>query len=152
MQHPSIVTIFEVGQHGDLVYIAMEYLKGQDLQPHCKRAALLPVPKVLSIVVRVVKALDYAHGLQVLHRDIKLSNVMYDRATDTAKITNFGIARITDASKTRTGLVMGTPSYMSPEQLAGLTLDGRSDLYSLGIMACQLLTGQLPFRERPWLN
>lgn len=146
LQHPSIVTIFDVGQEGDLAYIAMEHLKGQDLQQHCRRGSLMPVPLVLSIVARVATALDYAHGLQVLHRDIKPSNVMYDRATDTVKITDFGIARITDAGKTRTGLVMGTPSYMSPEQLAGLTLDGRSDLYSLGIMAWQLLTGQLPFR------
>lgn len=146
LQHPDIVTIYDVGEEGELAYIAMEYLKGQDLQQHCKRAALLPVPRVLSIVARVAQALDYAHGLQVLHRDIKPGNVMYDSLTDTVKITDFGIARITDGSKTRTGLVMGTPSYMSPEQLAGLPLDGRSDLYSLGIMTWQLLTGLLPFR------
>ena len=146
MQHPSIVTIFDVGEEGELAYIAMEYIKGQDLQQHCKRAALLPVPNVLSIVARVAQALDYAHGMQVLHRDIKPGNVMYDSLTDSVKITDFGIARITDGSKTRTGLVMGTPSYMSPEQLAGMPLDGRSDLYSLGIMMWQLLTGLLPFR------
>jgi len=146
LQHPSIVTIFDVGEEGELAYIAMEYIKGQDLQQHCKRAALLPVPKVLSIVARVAQALDYAHGMQVLHRDIKPGNVMYASLTDTVKVTDFGIARITDGSKTRTGLVMGTPSYMSPEQLAGMPLDGRSDLYSLGIMMWQLLTGLLPFR------
>ena len=146
LQHPSIVTIFDVGEEGELAYIAMEYIKGQDLQQHCKRAALLPVPNVLSIVARVAQALDYAHGMQVLHRDIKPGNVMYDSLTDSVKITDFGIARITDGSKTRTGLVMGTPSYMSPEQLAGMPLDGRSDLYSLGIMMWQLLTGLLPFR------
>lgn len=146
LQHPCIVTIFDVGEEGDLAYIAMEYIKGQDLQQHCKRNALMPIPVVLSIVARVAQALDYAHGLKVLHRDIKPGNVMYDSLTDTVKITDFGIARITDGSKTRTGLVMGTPSYMSPEQLAGAPLDGRADLYSLGIMMWQLLTGLLPFR------
>ena len=146
LQHPGIVTIFDVGEVHDLAFIAMEYVKGQDLQQHCKRAALMPVLQVMSIVARVAQALDYAHRLQVIHRDIKPSNVMYDGVTDTVKVTDFGIARITDGSKTRTGVVIGTPSYMSPEQLAGLPLDGRSDLYSLGIMLFQLLTGSLPFR------
>ena len=146
LQHPSIVTIFDVGEAHDLAFIAMEYVKGHDLQQHCKRAALMPIPLVVSVVARVAQALDYAHGLQVIHRDIKPSNVMYDGLTDTVKVTDFGIARITDGSKTRTGVVLGTPSYMSPEQLAGLPLDGRSDLYSLGIMLFQLLTGSLPFR------
>lgn len=146
LQHPSIVTIFDVGEAHDLAFIAMEYVKGQDLQQHCKRAGLLPIPQVVSIVARVAQALDYAHRLQVIHRDIKPSNVMYDGLTDTVKVTDFGIARITDGSKTRTGVVMGTPSYMSPEQLAGQPLDGRSDLYSLGIMLFQLLTGSLPFK------
>jgi serine/threonine-protein kinase len=146
LQHPSIVTIFDVGEANDLAFIAMEYIKGQDLQQHCKRAALMPIHQVVSIVARVAQALDYAHRLQVIHRDIKPSNVMYDGVTDSVKVTDFGIARITDGSKTRTGVVMGTPSYMSPEQLAGLPLDGRSDLYSLGIMLFQLLTGSLPFR------
>ncbi|MDD2880576.1 MAG: serine/threonine-protein kinase [Rhodoferax sp.] len=146
LQHPSIVTIFDVGEAHGLAFIAMEYVKGQDLQPNCKRGALLPVPSVLSIVVRVAQALAYAYRLQVIHRDIKPGNVMYDLVTDTVKVTDFGIARITDGNKTRTGVVMGTPSYMSPEQLTGLVLDGRSDLYSLGIMAFQLLSGVLPFR------
>lgn len=146
LQHPNIVTIFDVGEADGLAFIAMEYVKGQDLQPSCKRGALLPVPSVLSIVARVAQALAYAHRLKVIHRDIKPGNVMYDLVTDTVKVTDFGIARITDGNKTRTGVVMGTPSYMSPEQLTGLMLDGRSDLYSLGIMAFQLLSGVLPFR------
>lgn len=146
LQHPNIVTIFDVGEERGLAFIAMEYLQGQDLQQSCKRGALMPVPRVLSIVARVAQALAYAHRLQVIHRDIKPSNVMYDILTDTVKVTDFGIAHITDGNKTRTGVVMGTPSYMSPEQLAGMPLDGRSDLYSLGIMMFQLLTGVLPFR------
>lgn len=146
LQHPNIVTIFDVGEERGLAFIAMEYLQGQDLQQSCKRGALMPVPRVVSIVIRVAQALAYAHRLQVLHRDIKPGNVMYDIRTDTVKVTDFGIARITDGNKTRTGVVMGTPSYMSPEQLAGMPLDGRSDLYSLGIMTFQLLTGVLPFK------
>lgn len=146
LQHPNIVTIFDAGEADDLAFIAMEYIPGQDLQRHCARGHLLPVPLVLSIVARVARALAYAHNLQVIHRDIKPSNVMYDSVTDTVKVTDFGIARITDGNKTRTGVVMGTPSYMSPEQLTGVPLDGRSDLYSLGIMLFQLLTGMLPFR------
>jgi len=146
LQHPNIVTIFDVCEERGLAFIAMEYLQGHDLQQCCKRGALMPVPRVVSIVARVAQALAYAHRLQVIHRDIKPGNVMYDISTDTVKVTDFGIARITDGNKTRTGLVLGTPSYMSPEQLAGLPPDGRSDLYALGIMTFQLLTGVLPFR------
>jgi serine/threonine-protein kinase len=146
LQHPGIVTIFDVGEEGDLAFIAMEYVAGQDLQAFCKKNQLMPVPRVVSIVRRVAQALAYAHRHQVIHRDIKPSNVMYDLITDTVKVTDFGVARITDGNKTRTGVVLGSPSYMATEQLAGLTLDGRSDLYALGVMLFQLLTGVLPFR------
>ena len=146
LQHQNIVTIFDAGEEHDLAYIAMEFLKGKDLLDFCKVGNLLPVPKVLSIVARVAEALAYAHRQNVVHRDIKPANIMYDVDTDTVKVTDFGIARITDSSKTKTGLVLGTPSFMSPEQLAGKKVDGRSDLYSLGVMLFQLLTGVLPFR------
>ncbi|MBV7541520.1 CHASE2 domain-containing protein [Acidovorax sp. sic0104] len=146
LQHPHIVTIFDAGEEHDLAYIAMEFLKGTDLADACRPDQLLPVATVLSIAGRVAQALDYAHAHQVVHRDIKPANIMYDSATDTVKVTDFGIARITDSSKTRTGLVLGTPSFMSPEQLAGKKVDGRSDLYSLGVALFQLLTGSLPLR------
>jgi len=146
LQHPNIVTIFDAGEEHDLAYIAMEFLKGQDLTHACGQDRLLPVPTVLSIAARVADALDYAHAHNVVHRDIKPANIMFDRGTDAVKVTDFGIARITDSSKTRTGLVLGTPSFMSPEQLAGKKVDGRSDLYSLGITLFQLLTGTLPLR------
>jgi CHASE2 domain-containing sensor protein len=146
LQHPHIVTIFDVGEEQDLAYIAMEFLKGKDLADFCKSGQLLPVPTVLSIVARVAEALAYAHRQQVVHRDIKPANIMFDPASDTVKVTDFGIARITDSSKTKTGLVLGTPSFMSPEQLAGKKVDGRSDLYSLGVMLFQMLSGVLPFR------
>ncbi len=146
LQHQNIVTIFDAGEEHDLAYIAMEFLKGRDLVEFCKPGQLLTVFTVLSIVARVAEALDYAHRQHVVHRDIKPANIMYELESDTVKVTDFGIARITDSSKTKTGMVLGTPSFMSPEQLAGKKVDGRSDLYSLGVMLFQLLVGALPFR------
>ena len=146
LQHQNIVTIFDAGEEHDLAYIAMEFLKGKDLVDYCKGDKLLPVATTLSIVARVAEALAYAHKQNVVHRDIKPANIMYELDSDTVKVTDFGIARITDSSKTKTGLVLGTPSFMSPEQLAGKKVDGRSDLYSLGVMLFQMLAGVLPFR------
>ncbi|MDQ1363443.1 MAG: eukaryotic-like serine/threonine-protein kinase [Pseudomonadota bacterium] len=146
LNHPNIVTIYDAGEEHDLAYIAMEFLKGKDLTGHVKPDSLLPVEKVLSIVARAAEALDYAHSHNVVHRDIKPANIMYEPQTDTLKLTDFGIARITDSSKTKTGMVLGTPSYMSPEQLAGKKVDGRSDLFSLGVMLFQMVTGRLPFQ------
>jgi serine/threonine-protein kinase len=107
---------------------------------------LLPLPTILSITGRVADALAYAHANNVVHRDIKPANVMYEPEGDTVKVTDFGIARITDSSRTKTGMVLGTPSYMSPEQLAGKKIEGRSDLFSLGVMLYQLSCGSLPFQ------
>ena len=145
LSHPNIVTMYDAGEEHDLAYIAMEFLKGSDLVPHCQPSALLPLPTVLSIVARVADALDYAHRQQVVHRDIKPANIMYEAAGDQVKVTDFGIARITDTSRTKTGMVLGTPSFMSPEQLAGQKIDGRSDIYSLGVTLYQLCCGHLPF-------
>jgi serine/threonine-protein kinase len=145
LQHQNIVTIFDAGEEHDLAYIAMEFLKGKDLVDCTKAGALLPVPQVLSIISRVALALDYAHLQGVVHRDIKPANIMYEAASDSAKVTDFGIARVTDSNKTKTGLVLGTPSFMSPEQIAGKPVDGRSDLYSLGVTLYQMLSGRLPF-------
>ena len=146
LQHQNIVTIFDAGEEHDLAFIAMEFLRGQDLVEHCRSGHLLPPRTVVQIAARVAQALAYAHKQNVVHRDIKPANIMYDASTDSVKVTDFGIARITDSSKTKTGLVLGTPSFMSPEQLAGKKVDGRSDLYSLGVMLFQMLTGVLPFR------
>ncbi|GAB4128077.1 MAG: hypothetical protein Fur0040_10970 [Sideroxydans sp.] len=145
LTHPNIVTIYDAGEEHDLAYIAMEFLKGKDLVAYTKPDNLLPLPKVLSIVARVADALGYAHGLNVVHRDIKPANIMYDPDSDTVKVTDFGIARITDSSKTKTGMVLGTPSYMSPEQLSGAKIEGHSDLFSLGVSLYQLVCGKLPF-------
>jgi serine/threonine-protein kinase len=146
LSHPNIVTIFDAGEEHDLAYIAMELLKGKDLVPYCKPGSLLPLPTVMGIMLRVADALHYAHAQHVVHRDIKPANIMYEPESDTVKVTDFGIARITDSSKTKTGMVLGTPSYMSPEQLAGRKIEGQSDLFSLGVAFYQMLTGQLPFQ------
>ncbi len=145
LNHPNIVTIYDAGEERDLAYIAMEFLKGRDLTPYVKPDNLLPPPAVFSIIARVADALDYAHTQHVVHRDIKPANIMYEAGSDSLKVTDFGIARITDSSKTKTGMILGTPSYMSPEQLTGKKIDGRSDLFSLGVTFYQLLTAQLPF-------
>ena len=147
LRHPDIVTIFDANEEDGLAYIAMEFVKGHDLLRHAQPARLLPVPRVLRILARVAQALAHAHREGVVHRDVKPANVMVDPETDSVKVTDFGIARITDAHRTRTGMVLGTPSFMSPEQMAGRRVDGRSDLYSLGVMLFQLLTGALPHRS-----
>ena len=145
LSHPNIVTIYDAGEEHDLCYIAMELLKGGDLVNYSKAGSLLPPSKVISIVARAAEALGYAHKQGVVHRDIKPANLMYHPETDTLKVTDFGIARLTDSSKTKTGMVLGTPSFMSPEQLAGQRIEGRSDLFSLAVSLYQLLTGRLPF-------
>jgi len=145
LNHPNIVTIFDAGEEHDLAYIAMEFLKGSDLSKYIKTGSLLPIKQVLSIIQRSADGIDYAHQYNVVHRDIKPANIMWDPKTDSCKITDFGIARITDSSKTKTGMVLGTPSYMSPEQLSGKKVTGQSDIFSLGVMLFQMVTGQLPF-------
>jgi len=145
LSHPNIVTIFDAGEEHDLCYIAMELLKGKDLVPFTKQGSLLPIDRVVSIIARVGDALGYAHRQNVVHRDVKPANIMYEPDNDVLKVTDFGIARITDSSKTKTGMVLGTPSYMSPEQLQGKKIDGRSDLFSLAVSLYQLACGRLPF-------
>ena len=146
LQHPNIVTIYDAGEEHDLAYIAMEFLEGHDLARYTKVDTLLPLPIVLGIIFKAALALDYAHKANVVHRDIKPANIMYEPTKKTVKLTDFGIARITDSSKTKTGMVLGTPSYMSPEQLSGKKVDGRSDLFSLGVMLYQMVIGKLPFQ------
>jgi serine/threonine-protein kinase len=146
LKHPNIVTIDGSGEAQGLAYIAMEFVAGTDLTAFTQPPHLLPVAQVLAIGARVASALDYAHAHHVVHRDVKPANIMWDPATDTVKVMDFGVARITDASKTRTGIVLGTPSFMSPEQLCGAKVDGRTDLYALGVTLFQLLTGALPLR------
>ena len=146
LNHPNIVSIYDAGEEHDLAYIAMELLKGKDLEDYVKFSNLLPLDKVLNIAIKCAEGLHYAHTQNIVHRDIKPSNIMYEPEEEIAKITDFGIARITDSSKTRTGTVLGTPNYMSPEQCMGKKVDGRSDLFSLGVVLYQLVCGDLPFK------
>ncbi len=146
LNHPNIVTIYDAGEEHDLAYIAMEFLPGHEMTKYTKPDSLLPVPLLMGLMCKAAEALDYAHGFNVVHRDIKPANVMYEPESRKINLTDFGIARITDSSKTKTGMVLGTPSYMSPEQLSGQKVDGRSDLFSLGVMFYQMLTGKLPFQ------
>ena len=145
LNHPNIVTIYDVGEERGLAYIAMEYLKGRHLSEYSAFDTLLEPRKVLEVIARTADALGFAHKQHVVHRDIKPANLMFDSANDVLKITDFGIARLSGAGSTRTGIVLGTPSFMSPEQLEGRTVTGHSDLFSLGVSLFQLLTGQLPF-------
>jgi CHASE2 domain-containing sensor protein/tRNA A-37 threonylcarbamoyl transferase component Bud32 len=145
LNHPNIVTIYDVGEDEDLSYIAMDYLKGDNLLTYCKSENLLPSREVFECILKVSNALEYAHENGVIHRDVKPANIIYDRETGVLKVTDFGVACLTDSSKTKTGTILGSPSYMSPEQLAGLKVDGRSDLFSLGVTLYQMLTGELPF-------
>ncbi len=146
LDHPNIVTVYDVGDEQDLAYIAMDYLKGKDLTAYSSPKTLLPVSEVFNIISSVAQALDYAHQQHVVHRDIKPANIIYDAEKRIAKITDFGVACLTDASKTKTGTVIGSPYYMSPEQLAGKKVDGRADLFSLGVTLYQMLCGELPFK------
>jgi serine/threonine-protein kinase len=147
LQHPDILQVVDAGQDGRDAWLALEYVLGRDLSLFTRPGHMLPVREVVQIGVRLARALDYAHSQGVIHRDIKPANVMLDRINGGLKLMDFGIARVGDGHRTRTGLVLGTPSFMSPEQLAGLTVDGRSDLFSLGVLLYQLLTGTLPHQS-----
>ncbi|MCB4792688.1 MAG: serine/threonine-protein kinase [Elusimicrobia bacterium] len=144
LNHPNIIKIFDAGEDNEISYIAMELLDGVDLKKYTEKNTLLPRQTVIDYVIKCADALDYAHQQGIIHRDIKPGNIMLLK-DGTIRIADFGIARITSSSKTQTGTVLGTPSYMSPEQLAGKKVDGRSDLFSLGVVLYELLTGSKPF-------
>ncbi|MDO8292088.1 MAG: serine/threonine-protein kinase [Gallionella sp.] len=145
LSHPNIVTIYDVGKSGDVAYIAMELLQGRELRDIMNESGLLPVVQVLDIVAQVAQGLAYAHEHDIVHRDVKPSNIMVVRDGH-VKITDFGIARMASSSvRTQTGMVLGSPKYMSPEQVMGKAIDRRSDIFSLGVMLYEMLTGQAPF-------
>ncbi len=145
LNHPNIVTIYDAAEDHDLAYIAMEYIEGKPLSDFVRKSALLPVPTVLNIIAKTADALEYAGKQGIVHRDIKPANIMYNEVGNITKITDFGIARIASTGRTKTGMILGTPSYMSPEQMNGEHVDSRSDIFSLGVTMFVLLTGQKPF-------
>jgi tRNA A-37 threonylcarbamoyl transferase component Bud32 len=144
LAHPNIVTIYDVGEDLDLSYLAMEYLEGESLVKCTKPGSLLPIRQSVEIVTQGCDALEYAHKHDIVHRDIKPENIMV-LMDGTVKVTDFGIARVATSTRTRTGVVKGTPYYMSPEQTKGQPLTGPSDIFSLGVVFYQMLTGRLPF-------
>jgi eukaryotic-like serine/threonine-protein kinase len=145
LTHPNIVTIYDVGEEPDLSFIAMDYIEGESLAHYISDDNLLPIEKVYHLIAQVADALGYAHQQKIVHRDIKPGNLMYNHAEDQIKVADFGIARITDDSCTKTGDILGSPLYMSPEQLKGDRVSGATDIYSLGVTLYQLLTGAFPF-------
>jgi len=152
LSHPNICGIYDFGETSDgMIYLAMEFIEGSSLTSLIEKAGQLPAPRAASIVHQTADALQVAHDAGIVHRDLKPDNIMVTKnrdGSDLVKVVDFGIAKASssDAQKvTKTGMVVGTPEYMSPEQLAGDKLDGRSDLYSLGLVAFNCLTGGLPF-------
>ncbi len=148
LSHPAIVKVYEAGEENGTAYFAMELLDGVTLKDFCaKRGGAISVKRAVEIAAFTAEALTYAHGKNVVHRDVKPENIMILSNGD-LKITDFGVAKLMDASQTQSGVVLGTPNYMSPEQLIGAKVDGRSDLFSLGVVFYELLTGVKPFQAK----
>lgn len=145
LNHPNLVMVYDVGEEDQIAFIAMDFVPGKNLNEYTKKKSLLPVHDVFDITARVSEALDYAHGQHVIHRDIKPGNILYSKKLNIVKVTDFGIARMMDSQQTRSDIILGSPSYMSPEQLRSSKIDGRSDIFSLGVTFYQLLTGRYPF-------
>lgn len=144
LSHPNIVSVYEYGEDGEVAYIAMEFIVGRELKEHFDKAKRYALNDSVDIMVQLLDALEYSHSRGVIHRDIKPSNILITEQGQ-AKIADFGIARIESSELTQVGTVLGTPSYMSPEQFMGLAADRRSDIYSAGVILYQFLTGERPF-------
>jgi serine/threonine-protein kinase len=144
LDHPDIVNLHEAGEEQGIAYLVMEFAPGESLDAHAAPDRLLPPSELLTIMGRAAEALAYAHRQGVLHRDIKPANIIVHRAVGTVKVTDFGVARLLDAARTRSGTLLGTPAFMAPELLVGRSATARSDIYALGVTLFQLLTGQLP--------
>ena len=144
LSHPGIVTIYDIAEENGIAYITMEFVEGRTLEELMNAGEVGDLKAVAQLVDQMARALDYAHARQIVHRDAKPSNILVTPDGHT-KITDFGIARITSSQMTQTGTVMGTPSYMSPEQVRGESIDGRSDQFSLAVMGYELVTGRKPF-------
>lgn len=142
--HPNIVIIYDAGENDGLYYITMEYVEGRSLQSLIDQKQPFPLPRVMRIMGQVCSALEFAHQRNVVHRDVKPANIVLV-ADDTVKVTDFGTAKILQLGTTQSGTIVGTPSYMSPEQIKGKPIDGRADIFSLGVILYELVTGEKPF-------
>src|SRR5215470_3697562 len=144
LNHPSIVAIYDFGEDQGVWYIAMEYIKGRELKDYFQANERFAPADIVRIMTQILAALGYSHRAGVVHRDVKPANI-FVLDDGTVKVTDFGIAHIESSTMTQVGSVLGTPSYMSPEQILGLPIDGRSDLFSAGVILYQFLTGERPF-------
>ncbi|HEV3007519.1 MAG TPA: serine/threonine-protein kinase [Burkholderiales bacterium] len=154
LNHPNIVQVYDFGNEGELAYIVMEYIQGRELKDYFDAKERFDLKTIFRLMIELLDALECAHEAGIIHRDIKPANVMVD-AGGHAKLTDFGVARVTEpdgeqAEATRAGTIVGTPSYMSPEQIQGQPLDRRADIFSAGVVFYQLLTGQKPFEGTQW--
>lgn len=147
MNHPNVVTIFDVGEQDGVAWIAMEILAGRSLQTILREGPRLPFERIADLAAQVADALDYAAELGIVHRDVKPANIMVDRNWR-AKLVDFGIAHVPSSTMTQTGAALGSPRYMSPEQVLGLAVDPRADIFSLGVVLYEMLAGRTPF-DRP---
>jgi serine/threonine-protein kinase len=145
LSHPNIVTIYDVGSEGHLQYIAMEHLKGQTLEEMIKKKVKFNFRIISKVIMQICSAMEYAHDHDIIHRDIKPANIMV-LPDYTVKVMDFGIARIDSNSMTKTGIAMGTPNYISPEQLKGQDVDKRADIFSLGVVIYEMLLSKRPFK------
>src|SRR3989442_4734287 len=144
LSHPNIVTLFDIGEESGLPYLAMAFVEGETIASILERGTRFEPEKVVVLISQIASALDYAHSKGVIHRDVKPANLMLYEG-DRVKVTDFGIAKLMDAEMTQAGTLLGTPSYMSPEQAMGDKLDGRTDIFSLGVCAFEMLSGEQPF-------
>src|SRR5258705_9161531 len=144
LTHPNIVVVFDAGEEEGIFYITMELVEGRSLQTMLDARQVFSLPRTMKLMEQVCSALDFAHQRNVVHRDIKPANLMLT-ADETVKITDFGTAKILQIGTAQTSHVMGTPSYMSPEQVKGKPVDGRSDIFALGVILYELMTGEKPF-------
>jgi serine/threonine-protein kinase len=144
LSHPNIVNVFDYGEDSGILYLIMEYLEGKSLERLIEEQGMLPIETIIPMYDQVCSALDHAHQHSIVHRDIKPANIMI-LDNGSVKVTDFGIAKMMSMGMTQAGQVLGTPNYMSPEQVKGRQIDGRSDIFSLGIILYELVTGEMPF-------
>ena len=145
LSHPNVVTIYDVGQEDDTTFIAMEFVKGRSLEQLLREGDVLSFQRIGELANGICAGLDYAHEAGIVHRDVKPANILIDDDKGRPKITDFGVAKVQSSGLTQTGTVIGTPAYMSPEQILGKEVSGRSDQFSAAVILYQMLTGELPF-------
>lgn len=144
LAHPNIVTVYDFGEDNGVLYLAMEYLEGKSIQQLVEKHTVMPIETIVPLYEQVCSALDHAHQHRIVHRDIKPANIMI-LDSGLVKVTDFGIAKMLSMGMTQAGQILGTPNYMSPEQVRGRQIDGRSDIFSLGVILYELVTGERPF-------